>query len=141
MARFFLQGQDIGQRGVRAHVGIADDEALFVAFDARDHRRLVLHGLRAVDERNAALLGERDGHGVVGHRLHDGRYPGDVHGKRAILLPLAVFHQRGLQADGGGDALGRRIAGHQQIFAKRAGGFREVSGHSDLLFFLIVYPL
>ena len=49
---------------------------------------------------------------------------------RAALLPLAVLHQRGLEADVGGDALRGGIAGHQQILAESVGGFLEVESHS-----------
>ena len=80
---------------VRADVGIADDKARLIALDAGDHRGLALDGLRAVDKGNAALLGQGDGHLVVGNRLHDGGDQRDVRMDRAGLLALAELDDRG----------------------------------------------
>ena len=124
-----LEVQHIAEGSLRRQVGVRGDKALLVGLDAADHIGLLLNGLRAVDEGNAALLGQRNGQLLAGNGLHDGRDHRDVHFKRAILLALAVLDQRGLQADSRGDTLRRRIAGDQQILTKGAGRFREIICH------------
>ena len=68
---FELQHFAEGRR--RLDIGIAGDEAGFIAFDTAHHLRFLLRRLGAVDEGHAAFLCESDGHGVVGNGLHDGR--------------------------------------------------------------------
>jgi len=59
-------------------IGIAGDEAGFIAFDTAHHLCFLLRRLGAVDEGHAAFLCESDGHGVVGNGLHDGRDHRDI---------------------------------------------------------------
>ena len=67
VAVFLLQRQHIRQGGVGGQVGVAADEAGLVVFHTGHHDRLALHRLGAIDKGDAALLGQGDGHGVVGH--------------------------------------------------------------------------
>ena len=94
---------------VRGQVRGADDEARLAALHPADHGGLVLDGLGAVDEGQAALLGQGHGQGVVGDSLHDGGDHGDVQADGALLLPLAVLHQGRLQGDVVGYALLRGV--------------------------------
>ena len=124
-----LQGHHLLERHVRREVRIGSDEAGLVVLYAGHHGGLVFDGLVAVDERQAALGGERYGHLVVGDGGHDGRHHGHGKGERAVLLALAVLHQRGLQADARRDAVGRRVARNQQVLVECAGRFIEIVGH------------
>ena len=104
MAVLFLEGKYVGERRRGSKVRIARHETGFVILDASDHGRLALDGLRAVDEREAALGGERDGHAVIGHGLHDGRHHRDVERDRR-LFALLVLHEGSLQTHLCGNAL------------------------------------
>ena len=129
VAGALLQGQHIRQGVADAQVGVAGDEAGLVVFHLAHHLRLLLDGLGDVDEGDAALTGQGDAHVLTGDGLHDGGDHGDVHGQGAGLA-LAVADHRRLQRDVGGDALGRGVAGDQQIFAESAGRFLEEVCHS-----------
>ena len=87
------------QGGVGRQVGGTDDKTGLAAFHPAHHRGLVFNGLRAVDKRQAALLGQGHRQGVVGHRLHDGGDHGDIQADGAVLLPLAILDQGGFQRD------------------------------------------
>ena len=131
------QGQNVGQRCIGADVGVAAHEARFVALDAGDHRGLVLDRLRAVEERHAALLRQRDGQPVAGHGLHHGRDHRHVERERR-LLTRAETRQRGAQGDIVRDAFARGVAGHEQILVERVRlTGEEVSHGKDLLMILI----
>ena len=125
----FLQSKDISQRRVGTDVGIGLDKARLIALDASDHGRLVLDGLRAVDEGDAALRGQGNGHFVVGNRLHDRGYHRDIHGQGALFFALAIFHQRGFEAHIGRNALRRGITGNQQVFAESAARLGIIKRH------------
>ena len=132
VAVFLLERHHVAQRHVGREVGIGGDEAGLVVFDARDHGRLVGDGLVAVDERQAALGGQRHSHAVVGHGGHDGRHHGDVKRKRALLLAFAVFHKRSLQAHGRRHARCRRMPRNQQVLVEGTGRLVEIVGHGLL---------
>ncbi len=129
MPVLLLQSHYLLERHVGGEVCVGGDEAGLVVLHAGHHGGLVLDGLVAVDERQTALGGERHGHLVVGHGGHDGG--NHRHGKRerALLLALAVLHQRGLQADARRNAIGRRMARNQQVLVECAGRFIEIVGH------------
>ena len=131
------QGQNVGQRRIGADVRIALDKARLVALDAGDHRGLVLDRLRAVEERHAALLRQRDGQPVAGHGLHHGRDHRHVERQRR-LFTRAETRQRGAQGDIVRDALARGVAGHEQVLVERVRlTGEEVSHGKDLLIILI----
>ena len=125
MARLAEQLQDLPQRRLRRDVGITADETGFVMLHAGNHRRLLLRRLRAEDKGDTTFLGESNGHGIVGHRLHDGRGHGDVHRERRLLTFLEL-HERRAQGNILRNALVRRIAGYQQVLAKSVRWFREI---------------
>ena len=124
-----LQSQHVGQGVVGGQVGSGGDEAGLVALDTGDHSGLILDGLGAVDEADAALLGQSDGQGVIGDGLHDGRGHGDVQGQGRLLDALAVLDQGGAQGDVGRDALLGSVTGDQQVLAEGAAGLVEEVGH------------
>lgn len=134
MARLGFQGQDVFQGAVRGDVGIARHEAGAVAFYVADHLGFVFDGLGAVDEGAAAFAGQCDSHRIIGYGLHDGRYHRDIQGQ-CRGFALLETHQRRLQRDVVGDALGRGIAGHQQVFTKSMRGFVVVKCHLAPSFF------
>ena len=138
MARLLLELKDILEGLIRLDVGIAHNKARLVGLRTGDHRRLSLHALRAVDERNAALLGERNGHFVVGNGLHDSRHHRNVH-RDGRLLALAELCQRSLQAHIRRDTLRRGVTRDQQVFVEGMTGFVVKISHSDtssIFFFL-----
>ena len=131
------QRQNVGQRRIGADVRIALDEARLVALDAGDHRGLILDRLRAIEERHAALLRQRDGQPVAGHGLHHGRDHRHVERERR-LLTRAETRQRGAQGDIVRDAFARGVAGHEQVLVERVRlTGEEVSHGKDLLMILI----
>ena len=105
------------ERRVRADVGVTADKAGLVVFHARDHRRLFLDGLRAVDEGNAALFSERNRHCVIRDRLHDRGGHGNVHHERRLLVAM-VFDERRPQRDICRETLRRGVARDEQILPK-----------------------
>ena len=125
MARLFEQFEDFAERRLWRDVRIARDEAGLVVLDARDHGSLFLDGLGAIDEGDAALFRERDGHGVVRNGLHDGGNHRDVHGNLR-LFALLELHEWRLQRDVRRNALVRGIARDEEILAKRMRWFRIV---------------
>ena len=125
-----LEGYHVGQRHLGREVRVAGDEAGLVVLDASDHSGLVLDGLGAVHERQAAFGSKRDGHAVVGHSLHDGGHHGDVQRDGGLFAALEL-HERRLQADFGGNALGRRIAGNEQVLVKGSGRLVEIVCHDS----------
>ena len=90
--------ENVRQRLVGHNVRCGGNKACLIIFNSCDHCRLVLNRLRAVDEGNAALLGQCDSHGVVGNRLHDSRRKGDIERYRR-LFALFKLDQRRFQAD------------------------------------------
>ena len=128
-AVFGLQVQHIRQGVFRGQVGGGGDEARLVVLDPGDHGGLALNGLGAEDEADAALLGQCDGQGIIGDGLHHGRGHGDIQAQGRLLLTLAVFDERGLQADAVRNALLGRIAGHQKVLAEGVAGFGIVISH------------
>ena len=131
VAVLVLEGHHVGERHLGREVRIARHEAGLVVLHARDHGRLILDALRAVDERQAALGGQRDGHAVVGHGLHDGGHHGDVQ-RDGRFLATAVLHERRLQAHILRDTFCRRVTGYQQVLVERAGRLIEIVGHELL---------
>ena len=131
-AELLLQLQHIGEGVVGGQIGLADHETGLVALDAAHHLGLRLNRLRAEDEGDAALLGKGDGQRVVGHGLHHGRDHGDIEGDGALLLTLAVLHQRGLERHGIGYAVLIGVTGHQQILAESMGRFGIIESHRYL---------
>ena len=134
MAGAGLQLQHIVQGSRGRQVGVGHDVTGLVALDTTHHGGFILNALRAVDEGHTALPCQCNGQLIAGDRLHDGADHGDIHLQRALLLPLAVLDQRGLEADGGGYILCRGIAGNQQVLAKGAGGFFVEISHSQTPF-------
>ena len=133
VAGLLAQGQNVRQRCVGADVRIALDKARLVALDAGDHRGFVLDRLRAVQERHAALLRQRDSQPVAGHGLHHGRDHRHVQ-RQGRFLARAKARQRRAQRNVVRNALARGVAGHQQILIKRVRLARkEVSHGKDLL--------
>ena len=126
-----LQGHHVGQRHVGRKVGVAGHEPGLVVLHTRDHGRLLLDGLRAVDERQAAFGRQGDGHAVVGHRLHDGGNHGNVQ-RNGRLFAAAVLDQRRLQTHVLRDAAARRIPRNQQVLVEGTGRFVEIVGHGLL---------
>ncbi len=124
-----LQVQHVLEGGVRGQVGVAGDKARLIALHPGHHGGLVLHGLGAVDEAQPSLPGQGHRQGVVGHGLHDGGHHGNGQAEGTLLLPFAELHQRGAEGYVGGDAVGRGIAGHQQILAEGVGGLGVIVGH------------
>ena len=136
MAGAGFQVQHVSQGSLRRQVGVRGDKALFVSLDTANHISLGLNGLRAVNERNTALLGKGNGELFAGNGLHDSRNHGDVHGQGAGFFALAVLDQRGFEADSRGDALRRGIAGDEQILAEGTGRFTKIIRH----FAILLYP-
>ena len=131
VSMLLLEGHHVGQRHVGREVSVGSDEAGLVVFDACDHGRLILDGLVAVDERQAALGGQRHRHAVVGHGGHDGRHHRDVKRKRALFLAFAVLHKRSLQAHSRRHARCRGMSRNQQVLVEGTGRLVEVVGHGS----------
>ena len=121
MARPGKKLQNLPQGRAGLDIGVTVDKAL----DTGHHSRFFLNALGTVDEGNTALLGQGNGHGIIGHGLHDGRCHGNVHGDFR-LLALPELHQRRFQGHIRRNALVRRIARHQQIFPESMRWFLEV---------------
>ena len=128
VAGALLQSQHVRQGIAQAKVGVAGDKAGLVVLHPADHVGLLLNGLGNIDEGDAALLGQGDAHLLAGDGLHDCGDHRHVHGQGA-LFALFELHHRGLQGDIGRDALGGRVARHQQVLAEGAGGFIEIICH------------
>ena len=133
VAGALLESQHIGQRVAHTQVGVTGDEAGLVVFHLADHFGLLGNGLGDIDEGDAALTGQTNAHFFTGHGLHDGRNHGHVHGQGALLALLELDHRR-LEGDVGGDALGGRVAGHQQVFTESMGRFTEIICHEATSF-------
>ena len=118
------------RRHVGRKVGVAGHEPGLVVLHARDHGRLLLDGLRAVDERQAAFGRQGDGHAVVGHRLHDGGNHGNVQGMAGSsprrYLTSGVFR---LTSAG---CSGTTNTQNQQVLVEGTGRFVEIVGHGLL---------
>ena len=112
-----LECEHVREGRVGGDVRCAGHEACLIALDASYHCRLVLDGLRAVDERNAALLGKRNCHRVVGNGLHDGGSEGSVE-RNGAFLAFLEFHQRSFEGHVIGDAVLARVAGDKKILAE-----------------------
>ena len=123
VAGALLELQHVPQSGLGAQVGVAADKAGLVALGPADHGGLVLDGLGAVNEADAAFFGEGNGQTVAGNGLHDGGHHGDVHPEGAVLFALAELYERRGQIDLFGAAADGGVAGDQQIFVKSMGGF------------------
>ena len=82
---------------VKSEVGVAYDKARLVVLNSCDHCRLVLYGLVAVNEGNAALLCKSDSHSVIGNGLHYSRNHGDVKRERTFFLALSILNERSLK--------------------------------------------
>ena len=135
-AVFLLEREHVRKRVLRRQVGGGGYKARLAALHAAHHLRLALDGLRAEDERKAALLGKGDGQRVVRHRLHNGRDHRDIQADGALLLPLAVAHKGGFERDVVGNAVLGRVAGDEQIFAERVRRFGIVVSHGSAPLFL-----
>ena len=86
-----LQIQHVLQGLIRGQVGCRRHEAGLIALDPRDHCGFILHGLRSVNERDAALFRQRDRHAVVGDGLHDRADQRDVERDRRLFLPFLLY--------------------------------------------------
>ena len=128
-----LQRQHVGEGGLRGQIGSGGDKTGLIALHPCHHGGLILNGLGAVNEADAALLCQSDGKGVVGDGLHDGRRHGYVQGNRRFLRALAVLDQGRFQADIIGNAVFRGVAGNQKILAEGVAGFRVIIRHWDNL--------
>jgi len=118
----------------KGHLGrerrIGDHEAGLVRLDLAHHVRLVLDGLGAVDEREATLLREGDGHARTGDRLHDGRDHRDVEGDRR-LLAAPETHERRAKGDVGGNVLRRAVPRNKKVLGKGVGLLLEERCHAS----------
>ena len=139
MAQLLAQIQHVGQGLVGAQVRVADHEAGLVVLHAGDHGGLLLDGLGAVDERNAALLGQRDCHAVVRNRLHDRGNQRDIRVERGILA-LLILDDGSAQADVRRHALGGGVTRDEQIFAEGARRLAEIIGHTYNLLLQNSFP-
>ena len=110
---------------VRTDVRVTADKARFIVLYSRDHSRLCLDGLRAIDERYAALLGEGNRHGIVGDRLHDRRSQRDIHRKRRLFI-TAKLDERRTQGNIRGEAFRRGVARYEQILSERMRRFSVI---------------
>ena len=129
-----LQRQHVGEGSFRGQIGSGGDETGLIALHPCHHGGLILDGLRAVNEADAALLCQRDGKGVVGDGLHDGGRQRHIQGNCRFLRALAVLDEGRFQADMVGNAVFRGVAGNQKILAEGVAGFRVVIRHwYDLL--------
>ena len=114
----FVKIQHILKRRIRTEIGIADHKACLVGLDIADHLRLCVRRLRTVDERNAALARQRNGHGIVGYRLHYGRNHGNIDADGRFLHTPPVLDERCAQADIGRNAVLTGITRNEQVFAE-----------------------
>ena len=117
MTERFFERDNIGKRPVRSDIGIGGHKARLITLYPAHHFRLFFDGLRTVNERNSALFGKRDGHAVVGNRLHDRGYKRYVHGNCRFLAALE-FDKRRFQRNIQWNAVGIRISGNEQILAE-----------------------
>ena len=78
---------------------------------------IVENGLGAIDEGDAALLGQGHGQLGSGDGLHDGRDHGDVH-RDGGLLALLEANKRSLQAHFVGSVVLGGVAGNQEVLAE-----------------------
>ena len=92
-AVLFLEREHVGKRVLGRQIGSRRHKARLAALHAAHHLRLALNGLRAEDERKAALLGKGDSKRVIRDRLHDRRDHRDIQADGALLLPLAIAHE------------------------------------------------
>ena len=124
----FLKRQDIRQCMLRRDIAVADDKAGFVSLHPGNHCRFFFNGLRTVNKRYAAFLGQRDGHGIVGYGLHNCRNHRDIHGNGAFLA-FTELDQWRFQTHPVRDALCTGISGYQEIFAECMGRFFKKLRH------------
>ena len=110
---------------IRTDVRVTADKARFIVLHTRDHRRLCLDGLRAIDERYTALLGEGNRHRVVGDCLHDRRGQRDIHRERRLFI-TTKFDERRAQGNICGEAFRRGVAGYEQILSERMRRFSVI---------------
>ena len=82
--------EGVGNLGVGRHGDGIDDHAALGALHLVDFIGLLLDGQIAMDDAEAALLGERDGHVGFGDRIHGGADDGDVEADVARDLSLRV---------------------------------------------------
>ena len=125
-----LQRQHVCQGGIGGQVGGGNHETGLMALDLSHHSGLLFDGLGAENEADAAFLGQGDGQGVVGHRLHNGRSHGDIQTDGRLFLTFAILGQGGAQADVVRNALLGSVAGDQQILAEGVAGFGIVVSHN-----------
>jgi hypothetical protein len=128
MACPLRQAQDIRQRHFRRYIGVTHHKTGTIAFYLFHHFRLLFNGLGAIDKRQAALLCQGDRKPVIGNRLHNSRYHGNVNGQRRFFTP-SVLNKRRFQTHFRRDTLCRRIPRDQKIFTERSGWFLIIKCH------------
>ena len=128
-----LQCQNICQGVLRGQVGGRGDKAGLVILHLGNHGCLILDGLRAEDEADAALFCQGNGKGVVGHGLHNRRGQGHIQGNGRFFHALAVFHQGRFQGHIIGDAVLGCVARNEQILAEGVTRFLVIICHEKIL--------
>ena len=88
--------QHLGNRRIRADIGITRNKASLIIFDTGDHGCLRRNRLRSVDEGYAAFFCQRNCKLIVRYRLHNRRNHRDVKLQRRFLS-LAETDKRRLQ--------------------------------------------
>ena len=106
-----LQSQDISQGAVRTNVRIAANKACTMSLNTSNHSCLILNGLGAIDEGNAALFGQSNCQLFAGNSLHDCGNHGDIHGDSRFFA-FFEFYERSAQIYIGGNAFFRGITGN-----------------------------
>ena len=128
VAGLLLEIHDLLHRHFGREGGVGNHEPGLVVLHGLDHRGFLLGRLRTVDEGHAALSSERDAHLLARNGLHDGGNHRDVKRDRGLLAALEA-HEWGLERYVCGNALGRRVSGHQQVLRERMGLTGEKHGH------------
>ena len=128
-----LQCQNVCQGVLRGQIGSGGDKSGLVVLYLGNHRRLVFNGLGTKDEADAALFGQGNGKGVVGHGLHDRRGQGHIQGNGRFFHALAVFHQGRFQGHMIGDAVLGCVARNEQILAEGVTRFLVIICHEKIL--------
>ncbi|MNE41292.1 hypothetical protein D3C80_1353540 [compost metagenome] len=123
-----FERQHILQGVLRTEVGVAYDEAGFEFLDPADHLHLLLDGLGAVDEGDAAAFGQSNRHIVVRDRLHNGRGNRKVHGQGRSLAAFE-FGYGGAEIHIARDTCFGRQIWNEQKFAERSGRLLIIVSH------------
>ena len=128
IAGLCLQCNHISERVFGREVGVGNYKTCLVFLHLAHHLRLVVDGLRTVNERNAAVFGKRNRHIGIRHRLHNSRCERNVERERRCFA-LLVLDKRRLKVDVGRGAILGCEPRNQQVLVESPGNFVDYVCH------------